>query len=345
MSGKNAKAANSPGKGAEKSAGKAQGKATPQEQNTDPVVETPETDDDICLTGPVAGEKTFDYSFPGLTFSITLIQVGDDIQVQIHVTEGHMDVNALYWGNLDFSGASAPAPSAPLNMNGSASMFEGQPIQWDGAQKFSDPGLRGEGTAKSTYVGEGETITLPLLIEGVRIEDIDLLGIRATSSSNPEGSLKGVALNDDDCPPDDDDDNGDDPDPDCPTYDKVFFAWGFDGGTPTSGYAIFASDVPDEAAVSEWLQNPIRLDEGTEPTLDNFYAKLLELLENDPSFDPEDIEGIVVYELIMTEGGEYLFQPIETYGSVDDFPVPCLCAEDADTASTEDEGELEDHLF
>ena len=63
-------------------------------------------------------EKVFVYETDGLSYTVTLTQEGDGpVMTTITVNEGQMDVNALYWGDDEHSGASANL-GGPLNMNG-----------------------------------------------------------------------------------------------------------------------------------------------------------------------------------------------------------------------------------
>ena len=84
------------------------------------------------------------------------------------------------------SGPSAALPG-PLNMNGA-----GSSVQWDGAVKLSNPGLGKNADTKDSYLTEGESAvyTLP----GVdSLDDLAFIGVRATSTTTPEGSIKAVS--------------------------------------------------------------------------------------------------------------------------------------------------------
>jgi hypothetical protein len=141
--------------------------------------------------------KVFNYELDGLKFSVTVFKEGDVFKATITVEEGYADFNAIYWGddvsgNSDFDGFGGRDKS--LNMNGAeGSTFEGEAVEWDGAAKLSSAGLGKEGADKETFVQAGESVTLTL--DGLNsLDQIDFLGIRATSTSTPEGSIKTIAV-------------------------------------------------------------------------------------------------------------------------------------------------------
>lgn len=160
--------------------------------------------------------KVFTYQGDGLSYTITVTQGTDGtFTARLEVTEGQADINAVYWGDDDMSGRSTSLPGA-LNMNGGGSQFEGEPVQWDGALKLSDPGLGRAGVDKTTFLQEGEALEFDLPISS--FDDIAFIGIRATSTSTPEGSIKGVTPGTD-IVDDDDNDDDDDCDDDCDVCD------------------------------------------------------------------------------------------------------------------------------
>ncbi len=108
----------------------------------------------------------------------------------ITITEGFADINALYWGDDDMSGKSASLGGS-LNMNGAGSTLDGEKVQWDDARMLSKPGLGPAGTDKATFLQAGDTLSVQL--DATSLDDIDFFGIRATSTSTPEGSIKGVS--------------------------------------------------------------------------------------------------------------------------------------------------------
>ncbi len=152
--------------------------------------------------------KVFEYQENGLSYTVTIYEQDGQFFADVAVSEGAMDVNAVYFGDDDLSGSSASL-KGPLNMNGAGSEYDGEPVQWDAAIKLSDPGLGKAGTDKATYVGEGDTLTVPLSITSR--DDIDFFGIRATSTTTDAGSIKAVS-GDPQTPEDLED----------PTHDKVF---------------------------------------------------------------------------------------------------------------------------
>lgn len=127
------------------------------------------------------------------------------VDVKITCDEGHANINAFYWSdgddNADFGGFKGK--DSNLNMNGTD-------VDWDGALKLSSPGL-GK-TPPDSYLTEGQCTTFSLP-KGVTLDDLATIGIRATSTSTAEGSIKGVA--EPECPPDY-------PPPDFPDYGKDY---------------------------------------------------------------------------------------------------------------------------
>lgn len=146
---------------------------------------------------PSPAYREFDIVENGLSYTVRVTQAPDgSFSATITVIEGAADFNALYFGDAVDDGSSA-ALKGNLNMNG-----RGDP-DWDGAIKLSDPGLGKAGAAKPTYLEAGESFTFKL--PGVdSFDDITTIGVRATSTSTPEGSIKSVAVHDGD------DDGGDD---------------------------------------------------------------------------------------------------------------------------------------
>lgn len=129
----------------------------------------------------------------GLTFTVETYQ-GDDGQfyAKITVLEGHADFNALYWGDGEDDGSafSLGPGNSPLNMNG-AKTHDGAGVDWDNGVKISSPGLGRLGAEKTSYLEEGDSLVVAL--EGVTsLEEVETIGVRATSTSTPEGSIKCV---------------------------------------------------------------------------------------------------------------------------------------------------------
>ena len=236
-------------------------------------------------------EKIFSYNEDGLSYSVRVFEDPENpgkFQAEITVDEGSMDVNAVYWGDDDFSGPSANL-GGPLNMNGGGSRYEGERIQWDDAVALSRPGLGREGEDKETFLQEGQSLTVDL--DGLEsLDDIDFLGIRATSV-NGGGSIKGVSgdpdiVDDDD---DDHDDNGDDNGDDDPaTYAKVFFAARFDDNdTPIGGLAILGPDEDPQPGVAQ-------LPEDADGTFADYVA-----FYEEAGFPPIDaIQSVVFYDSV-----------------------------------------------
>lgn len=202
--------------------------------------------------------KVFTYQQNGLSYTVTVYEQDGQFLADIQVTEGAMDVNAIYLADDDMSGSSTGLPG-PLNMNGGGSVYEGERVQWDQAIKLSDPGLGTSGTDKETYLAEGDTLTVPLSIES--LDEIDFFGIRATSTTTPEGSIKAVS-GDPETPEE----------PEDPVHDKVFFDYGTDESGASLGGVFILSKEPDDNVF-----NVPSLPEGTEPTFQNYVAYFEEL--------------------------------------------------------------------
>jgi hypothetical protein len=166
------------------------------------------------VTEPVT--KSFSCVMDGLSFEVELTQRADGtIEARITVLDGHADFNAIYWGDDvdDGSGVAFSGRDSSLNMNGAGSVDEnGDPVDWDAALKLSSPGLGNLGFDKPTYLEAGDSAIFELPA-GTSLDNIDVLGLRATSTSTPEGSIKCVlgAEEPEDPKDDDPEDPKDDP--------------------------------------------------------------------------------------------------------------------------------------
>lgn len=128
----------------------------------------------------------------GLTYTITVFQEpGGGFYAQIDVLEGAADFNALYFGD-DIADGSSFSFGKSLGMNGAGEIDnQGNPVDWDFGIKLSDPGLGKMGLSKDTYLTAGETMIVSL--PGVdSFADVAEIGVRATSTSTPSGSIKTV---------------------------------------------------------------------------------------------------------------------------------------------------------
>jgi hypothetical protein len=136
--------------------------------------------------------KTFSHEEGGLSYIVTVSEANGEVFAEVKVVGGSMDVNAIYVADDDFSGKSVNL-KGPLNMSGGGSRFEGQSIQWDSAIKLSSPGLGREGKNKETFLTEGDVLKVKL--DATALDQIDFIGIRATSTSTEgknQGSIKAV---------------------------------------------------------------------------------------------------------------------------------------------------------
>lgn len=134
--------------------------------------------------------KTFTITYPGdpgLELVINAIDLGGGkTTFEIQCVTGYADINALYWHDGVDDGSVfdlGTKKDNSLNMNGTGE-------DWDGGIKLSSTGLGKEGDAKSTYLQEGEFLYKTVDLDW---STLDTLGVRATSTSTAEGSIKGVA--------------------------------------------------------------------------------------------------------------------------------------------------------
>ncbi|MEW2912840.1 hypothetical protein [Leisingera sp. JC11] len=247
--------------------------------------------------------KIFTYAVDGLAYTVTVYEENGEFFADITVDEGAMDVNAIYFGDDDFSGSSESL-SGPLNLNGAS--LDGEKVQWDEATQLSDPGLGPEGEDKETYLQTGDTMTVSLDIAS--LDEIDIFGIRATSTTNDAGSIKGVSGD-----PEEPEEPEEPEDPEDPTYEKVFFGEVFsESGDPLGGTFMLAEE-PDP--------NPYSipaLPEGTEPTFDNY---LSHFLSDDIGGDLSAAQSVVFYGTGADGAQEELFRidaPEGGFQSADD---------------------------
>lgn len=226
--------------------------------------------------------KVFSYVEDGLSYSVTVYEGVDEngapkFYADITVDEGAMDVNAIYFGDDEFSGDDAGL-KGPLNMNGGGSQLDGEAVQWDSAEKLSDPGLGREGTDKETYLAEGNTLTVELDIAS--LDEIDVFGVRATSTTTGAGSIKGVSG-----------DPEEPVDPEEPTYDKVFFDSSIEHGD------VYIGTEPNES------NTPV-LPEDQEPTFEDYLSYYETVLNGDVA----TLEGVAFYEIDDEGNPQELFR-------------------------------------
>lgn len=128
----------------------------------------------------------------GLVIQVTAEQVGADVEFTVEVLEGSAHVNALYWADGDETGGES-SYSGFSNTDGTLVRSEhsvnmnGTGVVWDGGNLISLPGLRGE-----EPLGAGDD-PLSFTVAGVTIADFATLGVRATSTSTEDGSIKWFA--------------------------------------------------------------------------------------------------------------------------------------------------------
>ena len=137
----------------------------------------------------------------GLCFTIDAVSDGaGNTTFTVHVITGSLNFNALYWSDgdstkesslINFTGAKS---ENSLSMNGSNVVWNDDGTSttakevYDGGIKLSDAGL-GHGTA--TYLtADGTDYTFT--VANLDLSQFSTLGVRATSTSTAEGSIKWV---------------------------------------------------------------------------------------------------------------------------------------------------------
>lgn len=235
--------------------------------------------------------KTFTFQEEGLAYTVTLTQVGTTVSAEITVTEGAMDVNAIYFGDDDFSNESVGL-SGPQNMNGAR--MGNETVQWDGAIPLSSPGLGPEGEDKATFVSaDGDDNTFTTELTGVSsIDDISVLGVRATSTTTDSGSIKAVSQ----------EDEPEEPPEDEAVFDKVGFGVEVsDTGGIENGVFVQQDDLGTDAD-----GNPV---EGTFANYASFYQGEYGTDGAADDYAIPNVETIVFYE--VTSGTDETGNPID----------------------------------
>lgn len=276
-------------------------------------------------------EKIFNYVEDGLSYTVTLTQEGNGpVMATITVTSGFMDVNAVYFADDNHSQGDANL-KGPLNMNGAGSQFDGTNIKWDGyAPDTSQPGLGPLGTSKPSFLSADGNDTMGpfVLTSSMSLDDISYLGIRATSTSTAEGSIKGVSV------PEEPEDPGDCDLPDG--ANKVLFLLPEEDGTEY-GITILSHDAPLPTGLTE--EQAIRLDPDVEnPTLQDYYDKMIESLSEWGELDRlDDLSEIKVYN-VSDDGSLTLLGTFGVGEPLDDgSPLPIICAEEDDVVENDED--------
>lgn len=129
----------------------------------------------------IGDTKSFSIEYDGLKLQVDAFDNADGtVTFTIAAEEGYADINALYWSNGVDDGSSFSLGKS-LNMNGSGE-------EWDAAEKLSSTGLGG-GDEGTFVTAGGEPLVRTFELSW---DDLDTLGVRATSTSTAEGSIKGV---------------------------------------------------------------------------------------------------------------------------------------------------------
>ena len=273
---------------------------------------------DMTEDSSSGAERLFSYSENGLSYTVRVFENEDgSVSAEITVDEGSMDVNAVYFSSEDYDGPSENL-GGPLNMNGGGSQFEGGSVSWEGAEEVSQPGLGPDGEDKPSFLSEGESLTVDL--DAASLDEVDLIGIRATSVNGGD-SIKGVSGN----PETEEPEPEPEPEPDA-TYPKVFFASNLnDNDDPIGGLIILG---PDE----EPQENVNQLD----PDADGTFADYVAFLEEFGFPEIDEIESIIFYE--GTEPLEEAFRIDAPEGGFEDSDAILAAYQDA-------KAEIEDQSF
>ena len=273
---------------------------------------------DMTEDSSSGAERLFSYSENGLSYTVRVFENEDgSVSAEITVDEGSMDVNAVYFSSEDYDGPSENL-GGPLNMNGGGSQFEGGSVSWEGAEEVSQPGLGPDGEDKPSFLSEGESLTVDL--DAASLDEVDLIGIRATSVNGGD-SIKGVSGN----PETEEPEPEPEPEPDA-TYPKVFFASNLnDNDDPIGGLIILG---PDE----EPQENVNQLD----PDADGTFADYVAFLEEFGFPEIDEIESIIFYE--GTEPLEEAFRIDAPEGGFEDSDAVLAAYQDA-------KAEIEDQSF
>ena len=273
---------------------------------------------DMTEDSSSGAERLFSYSENGLSYTVRVFENEDgSVSAEITVDEGSMDVNAVYFSSEDYDGPSENL-GGPLNMNGGGSQFEGGSVSWEGAEEVSQPGLGPDGEDKPSFLSEGDSLTVDL--DAASLDEVDLIGIRATSVNGGD-SIKGVSGN----PETEEPEPEPEPEPDA-TYPKVFFASNLnDNDDPIGGLIILG---PDE----EPQENVNQLD----PDADGTFADYVAFLEEFGFPEIDDIESIIFYE--GTEPLEEAFRIDAPEGGFEDSDAILAAYQDA-------KAEIEDQSF
>jgi hypothetical protein len=173
------------GKNADQGQGLGHGKNAAADQpvtNTEPVSDQGSQGDGSPPVGESGHVRSNTFEEDGLSYRVEVTQKGDVFTAKITLLEGHMHVNAVYWGDNETS-TDFSIPNGPLNMNG-------RNVDWDGTASLSfRPGL---GHSQDSYLDEPRE-SIEFTLEGVtNLDQVDVIGVRATSTSTKEGSIKGV---------------------------------------------------------------------------------------------------------------------------------------------------------
>jgi hypothetical protein len=142
---------------------------------------------------------TWDFGSEAAGLQFAVAYSNETGEFTIKVLTGSLNVNALEWSDGDSTGGEDTNNSIngfhrSLNMNGSNVVWNDDGTStsfkqtWDGGIKLSDPGLTG--TPPDTYLTAGGNDTLTIDAGSFDPNSFSTLGVRATSTSTPDGGIK-----------------------------------------------------------------------------------------------------------------------------------------------------------
>lgn len=258
--------------------------------------------------------KSFTFEGNGYKFEVELKLVEGVVKATVTAVEGSADFNAFYWGD-DVNDGNSVGLKGPLNMNGEGSVYDGQPVDWDGAQRLSDPGLGRAGQNKDTFIAEGGEKTFTLNMSAEDFANLDFLGIRATSVNGGD-SLKLVGQPEVEEPP--------------PPPADDFPMWGQD---ISNVILVFDQTAGDDSPVVRDKGKIIQQGDGyytvkidnwpgaADDDLDNSIDDILAwLIANDPNIDANsDLLGVIIKGGIQ-DTNFYAYGDNNTNGTAPDTP-------------------------
>jgi hypothetical protein len=247
---------------------------------------------DVMMTKVLNGTDT------NLNFQMTVFQgVDGTFWAKVEMIEGAADINAIYFGDSVIDGSSFSLGKS-VGMNGGGQIDQqGNVIDWDDGIKLSDPGLGKYGDTKDTYLTEGESMFVSL--SGITSwAELEHIGVRATSTSTPAGSIKCILEPADqviDPPPSD---TADAPPPvDSPVVAVVETPPApVSEPTPALVETAPAEPAPDQAETPALIESPVVSEVTTPPVEDSADTATDEALVSDTATDEAPVSDTATDE-------------------------------------------------